>query len=147
MVKPVILNPSNTRKRRQPAFGQPPKSTRFKPGQSGNPKGRPKGVRNFETELHEALQATVEVRRAGGVRRITTQKALLQSLVEQALHGDPRHLISLILRYRESTGGAPRTAMDSDDRAILDEYYKDRKALEAEQCISATPNTATRGAP
>ena len=28
-------------------YGKPPKHTRFKPGQSGNSKGRPKGVRNF----------------------------------------------------------------------------------------------------
>jgi hypothetical protein len=90
MVEPLVLNPSSTRKRRQFAFGRAPKSTRFQPGQSGNPKGRPKGVRNIETDLHEALQATVEVRRAGGVRRITTQKTLLQSLVEQTLDGDPR---------------------------------------------------------
>ena len=33
--------------------GKPPKDTRFKPGQSGNPKGRPKGAKNKRPGLHE----------------------------------------------------------------------------------------------
>lgn len=34
-------------------YGKPPKDTRFKPGQSGNPKGRPKGSKNKRPGLHE----------------------------------------------------------------------------------------------
>ena len=35
-----------------------PKATQFKPGQSGNPKGRPKGARNrLGTQFLEALEA------------------------------------------------------------------------------------------
>ena len=34
-------------------YGKPPASTRFKPGQSGNPKGRPKGANNKKPKLNE----------------------------------------------------------------------------------------------
>ena len=32
-------------------YGKPPLHSRFTRGQSGNPKGRPKGVRNFKTDV------------------------------------------------------------------------------------------------
>ena len=39
-------------------YGKPPKSRQWKPGQSGNPKGRPKGARNrLGTQFLEALEA------------------------------------------------------------------------------------------
>ncbi len=42
-------------------FGKPPKATQFRKGESGNPRGRPKGRRNLATELHAALNETVTV--------------------------------------------------------------------------------------
>ena len=34
-------------------YKKPPIHTRFKPGVSGNPKGRPKGTKNLATDLAE----------------------------------------------------------------------------------------------
>ena len=34
-------------------YGKPPVHTQFKPGQSGNPKGRPKGAKNKRPKLNE----------------------------------------------------------------------------------------------
>jgi hypothetical protein len=36
-------------------YGRPPKHTRFRKGQSGNPKGRPKGAKAFNTIVRETL--------------------------------------------------------------------------------------------
>jgi hypothetical protein len=146
----IRLNPSSARKGTERNYRKPPKASQFKPGQSGNPKGRPKGVRNFETDLDEALRALVEVKTNGGVRRITMQKALLQTLAEKARDGDLRaiqHLTSLILRM-DNRSEAPATVLESNDRAILDEYYEERKALEAGRATSlpaepAVANPAT----
>jgi Family of unknown function (DUF5681) len=141
MVARLCLNPSSARKGTERNYRKPPKASQFKPGQSGNPKGRPKGVRNFETDLDEALRALVEVKTNGGVRRITMQKALLQTLAEKARDGDLRaiqHLSSLILRLMDSRSEAPATVLESNDRAILDEYYEERKALEAGRAASGS---------
>ena len=46
-------------------YGKPPKHTRFKPGQSGNPKGRKPGSKNVMTLLEQTLFDTVKVRENG----------------------------------------------------------------------------------
>ena len=59
--------------------------TRFKPGQSGNPKGKPRGAKNHATKLAEKL--------------IDGQcEALVQRAVEMALNGDIQALKLLIER-------------------------------------------------
>jgi hypothetical protein len=42
-------------------YARPPEHSRFKPGRSGNPKGRPRRHRNLRTVLDETLQETLEV--------------------------------------------------------------------------------------
>ena len=41
--------------------GNPPRHTRFKPGQSGNPNGRPKGSKNFATILQQQLTKKITI--------------------------------------------------------------------------------------
>ena len=139
----IRLNPSSARKGTERNYRKPPKASQFKPGQSGNPRGRPKGARNLKTDLLEELRAFVEVPTTGGVRRITTQKAILRALVEKARNGDLRaiqHLTSLIDRVidDDSRSEAPATGLESNDRAILDEYSEERKALEADGATSGS---------
>jgi hypothetical protein len=52
-------------------YGRPPDATKFKPGQSGNPKGRPKGSKNLATLALKHLQSMVTVRKNGRVRRMS----------------------------------------------------------------------------
>jgi hypothetical protein len=145
MAKRDPRNPPTIRKRANVGYRKPPKSTQFKPGRSGNPKGRPKGVQNFETDLQETLRMPVEIRDANGIRKITKQKAALEKLADQALNGDARsiqQLFSLASRLRENRTEALAVLLDNADRAILDEYYYDRRAREAEQAESGSLPTA-----
>jgi hypothetical protein len=152
MVQRVRRKSTTTRKEAKVGYGKPPKSTQFKPGQSGNPKGRRKGVQNFETDLQETLQAKVEIKNANGTRTVSTQQALVQTLAEKALAGDIRanqQLIALILRSpKDNRSEAPAILLDNDDRAILDEYYYDRREREAEQAASGLlPTEAAKSHP
>src|SRR5580700_2307294 len=47
-------------------YGKPPRPTRFKRGQSGNPRGRSSGAKNLKTLLSDALNERVTVSKNGG---------------------------------------------------------------------------------
>lgn len=86
-------------------YGNPPKSGMFKKGQSGNPKGRRKRVKNFKTELKDVLNSKVTVNVAGKPTSVSTVKAALLRLKEKALKGDPRAL-DLLLNYAQENSNA-----------------------------------------
>jgi hypothetical protein len=50
-------------------YGKPPLHTRFRKGQSGNPKGRGKGTKNFATLFMKAMSQPVTSTRTGSARR------------------------------------------------------------------------------
>ena len=52
-------------------YGNPPKHTQFKPGQSGNPAGRPKGAKNLKTDLEEEMRELIVVREGGNTKTVS----------------------------------------------------------------------------
>lgn len=81
-------------------YGKPPEATRFRPGQSGNPKGRPKGSRNFATVIQEELAARITVTENGRRRKITKRQAIAKQLVNKAAAGDPKAIPVLLNETR-----------------------------------------------
>ena len=57
-------------------YKKPPKKTRFKPGRSGNPKGRPKGCKNMRTIVKDILDRNVTIRENGRTRRVKFPEVL-----------------------------------------------------------------------
>ena len=68
-------------------YGKPPRQHQFRPGQSGNPRGRAKGVKNESTLLHDLLHRKVEIREGGRTRKIIVFEAILLRFTESALKG------------------------------------------------------------
>ncbi len=71
-------------------YGKPPKAGQFKPGQSGNKKGRPKGSNNLSTDLAEELQEKIIVKEGGVSRKLSKQRAMIKAVIAKALQGDSR---------------------------------------------------------
>lgn len=86
-------------------YGKPPKHSQFKPGQSGNPKGRPAGSRNRITMLQEELAQIIEIKEGDKTRRITKLEAAVKAATIKAMKGDPRPLIHLIELLEKLFGG------------------------------------------
>jgi len=106
-------------------YRKPPQHSRFRPGQSGNPAGRSKGVRNLATDVRRTLKAPVKVHAGGRSRQMSTQAGMLMVLREKALKGDARAIDRLVeLANRFNNEPAPETAqtLSDDDQEILAAY-------------------------
>ncbi len=68
-------------------YGKPPRVTRFRKGQSGNPRGRPKN-RHREVPHDAVLGQMVTIREDGRERRVTAAEAFLLQLTRKGLAGD-----------------------------------------------------------
>ena len=100
--------------------GKPPLRTRFKKGQSGNPRGR--SPKNLATLLADALNEKVYVTIDGRRRKITNREAIITQMVNKSASADLRATKMLIdmLKDAEKKAGmtppepAPFTAADEE---------------------------------
>ncbi|MGJ0509401.1 MAG: DUF5681 domain-containing protein [Methylocystis sp.] len=71
-------------------YGRPPKGTRFRPGQSGNPKGRPRRQRTIGASLQRALSRRVRVQENGVTKKVSVKDIIASQLTNKAAKGDLR---------------------------------------------------------
>ena len=113
-------------------YRKPPTKTRFKPGQSGNPNGRPKGSVNLKTDLRSELSEKIRIREGERSLKVSKQRAMLKALVAKALKGDARAanvVLTLVGRLFEPEAVAEEVpALTSDDEAILARFLARRLA-------------------
>lgn len=117
-------------------YKKPPETGKFKPGRSGNPKGRPKGSRNLKTDLAAISQRAISVRENGKTRRMSQQKAMLLSAYSKAIQGDQKaasNLINLTLRILESAEPSQTSNEVSDADVLIVENFLRRRANQTEE--------------
>jgi len=105
-------------------YGKPPKKTRFRKGTSGNPKGRPKGARGFQTILREAIYKPIAVRQGDRIRTVPKVEALIESMLARALTGDHRALHEILAKICELAdddypGDGGDEKLNEDDQEII----------------------------
>jgi hypothetical protein len=109
-------------------YKHPPKDYQFRPGQSGNPAGRPKGVRSFGADMRDELAELIPYGNGDQKVLITKQRALVKNLIADALAGDARAL-GTIASFGLRTSG-------DDARGEEAEAPEDREIMNA---VSASP--------
>jgi hypothetical protein len=112
-------------------YRKPPEHTRFKAGQSGNPKGKRKVPKDFKSIAKAVLNEKVTVRTAKGSRRMSKLEALFHASLSDALKGD-RKASEQVFKIAREVGLADEVAgafdaakmsnLSEEDRAILDRH-------------------------
>lgn len=105
-------------------YCNPPKHTRFKKGQSGNPHGRPKGTLNIATVLERTLREKVVITEDGTRRTITKLEAAIKQLTNQAASGSLKALQLLAALVRSAEERAVQTptskpALEENDEKVF----------------------------
>jgi hypothetical protein len=100
-------------------YGKPPRKNQFKPGQSGNPRGRPKGAKGLKAELREELNEWVTITSDGKTRRIRKRRLVIKALAAQAAKGNVAaadKLLSLVIQAEgfEDERATARQLSDTD---------------------------------
>ena len=102
-------------------YGRPPRHSRFKPGQSGNPKGRAKQSRNLRTIVQQVFNEHMQIREGGRLRRMPAIEALVRTTLARAFKGDPKAVASLIGIMRQSGYGPDRDEPTVDVLSVADQ--------------------------
>ncbi len=66
-------------------YRKPPENRRFKPGSSGNPKGRPKRQPPSAEDLYAILDEEISVRQGNRVRRMQIYEVSVRALAREAI--------------------------------------------------------------
>lgn len=131
-------------------YGKPPSSTQFKPGQSGNKSGRPKGSKSLDALIVQELGRRTLVTDRGRQRSMSKRQIMAVQTVNEAATGDhkARELVARVDRERESKTGGPQAVVEfwdtADDRLLFDRAMQRIRANEQSEPRPSEPATETR---
>ena len=114
------------RKRGKSGYGNPPTHSRFRRGFSGNPRGRPKGAKNFMTLVAKTSNEKVKLGKNGP--SVSKVEAALRRLVDGAAAGNPKHMHQLFVLQQWAEGRtealAPAgEALTQADREVIAQIH------------------------
>lgn len=105
-------------------YGKPPEATRFKKGQSGNPRGPKKGSRGLKTELSEVLDQSLSIKISGKIVKGKPLGLALHTLALRASSGNmqaTKQLIDTTLQvFGTGDRGGEKAGLSKQDQELLD---------------------------
>jgi hypothetical protein len=112
----------------KPGYKRPPKTTQFKQGRSGNPKGRPKGTRSLKNDLASLMEKRVRIREDGEQRHVSGQELMLLKLFEKAAKGDIKastQIFGMLMKFDATDPPkAEPEIVTENDRAIVADFLR-----------------------
>lgn len=96
-------NPNEASPAYEVGYAKPPKASRFQPGKSGNPNGRPRKAKSINALLEQALSSPVTITEHGKQMTVEQRTVLIKALVARAIKGDMR-ANTIVLHLMEQRG-------------------------------------------
>ena len=106
-------------------YARPPLASRFQPGRSGNPKGRPKGAKNLDTLVREKLGSKVTVREGGRERRMSKGEIGVTKLVNRFVETGDFKLYLALSRSQDASGAGRASDSGAGDASTADQVARD----------------------
>jgi hypothetical protein len=110
---------TDKKERYEVGYRKPPPHTRFQKGQSGNPRGRPRESKNWDTLIDQELSARVVVHKSGKRKTISKRAAIATQLVNKAVSGDLRSAQTLLDRAPNVQGPVEELPIGPDGKSII----------------------------
>jgi hypothetical protein len=114
-------------------FRRPPAATRFKPGVSGNPTGRPKGCKNITMRVRDEMTAPVAIREGEKIRKVPMIVAVALRQLQNAIKGNERAATAAFQMARQmgllqdpTPDSAEAPVFSDADKKILDQLLNRR---------------------
>jgi Family of unknown function (DUF5681) len=105
-------------------YGKPPEHSRFKAGESGNSRGRPRGRISTARLLEKHMDAKVTINIGGKPKKVSRREALVLSAIGDAFKGSERvrrHFLDLVLSFDALLQAEAAPVIDSaQDQAVID---------------------------
>ena len=95
---------------------RPPPGRRFQPGQSGNPKGRPKSKPSMDEIIIRTMEKNIVMTNSRGATTKTTHVgALILKIYEKAVKGDLKASLELLDRYDGAKARSSNVERSNDE--------------------------------
>jgi hypothetical protein len=121
---------------------KPPLHSRFPPGKSGNPSGRPKGRTNFDTTLLKEFYKPVSATINGKPIKLTNDKLFAASLVKDGITKGPQSKLQLANRVeraeaRLAAEAEVRKKAEAERPVVKFQWTEAQQRMYQEVCLAA----------
>jgi hypothetical protein len=106
-------------------YRKPPLASRFKPGTSGNAKGRPTGAKNLKTLIREAMTASISIQEGQKTKRVSRLEGVVLRQLQKALMGSDQAAMAVVKMalqlgfLQDAEGSHSELALSEQDELIL----------------------------
>jgi hypothetical protein len=117
-------------------YRKPPKGSRFRTGQSGNPKGRPKRQLNVRADIEAAFSEMVPIKENGQVTYVSYPVAAMKALFAQVVKGNPRATMAffqLLMAFLPSSPPSQENGATEDEEFLRRFEERIAKRLKRDQ--------------